>query len=71
MQLKHLLLIFGFTMALANAAPEAYGYKRDAAPEAYGYKRDAAPEAYGYKRDAVPEAYGYKRDADIVESSLG
>ncbi|PKB98242.1 hypothetical protein RhiirA5_422314 [Rhizophagus irregularis] len=45
-------------MALANAAPEAYGYKRDAEPEAWGrHKRDAEPEAYGYKRDAEPEAW--------------
>ncbi|CAG8574610.1 15761_t:CDS:2 [Rhizophagus irregularis] len=39
MQLSHLLLIFAFTIALANAAPG--NYKRDADAEALNYKRDA------------------------------
>ncbi|PKY42382.1 hypothetical protein RhiirA4_456176 [Rhizophagus irregularis] len=41
MQLTHLLLIFVFTITLANAAPQGSYYKRDAEAEASNDKRDA------------------------------
>ncbi|CAB4421730.1 unnamed protein product [Rhizophagus irregularis] len=65
MQLKHLLLIFGFTIILANAEPEAVhktGYFKRDASRSYSYnKRDADAEPFGaFKRNAgaEPEAWG-------------
>ncbi|PKY50258.1 hypothetical protein RhiirA4_423602 [Rhizophagus irregularis] len=46
MQLKHLLLIFGITMVLANAEPEAWKQcDANAEPRGGDNKRDAEPEA--------------------------
>ncbi|POG75663.1 uncharacterized protein OCT59_015532 [Rhizophagus irregularis] len=64
MQLKHLLLIFGFTIILPNAEPETVyrsGYFKRDASRSYSYKRDADAEPFGaFKRDAgaEPEAWG-------------
>ncbi|PKC08434.1 hypothetical protein RhiirA5_499975 [Rhizophagus irregularis] len=68
MKFKCLLLIFAFTIVLAEAYPP-WGLKRDAEAEALvAVKRDADAEAIpalAVKRDADAEAWGaFKRDAD-------